>query len=565
MYMEGFINFPAFPKVFGTGTKEVNMNRRVFFISAFCFLLFAFGLSAQDTLEEIITIENPWQNYQFSFYIKEGSGDVNGDGYSDFIVTKNDNYYPTSVIDGEVLLYLGKQNLTDIPDYTLTGLDNDSFGFTASLAGDINGDGYNDVIISAIYADPASAGAVYIYLGGNPFDTDVDYVLNGSNYANVLYVNFHYGCYLSAAADFNNDGFNDLVIGGNGPDMSWEGQIDVFLGGDPFDTESDFCLYGQNYFDGYGKFITGDLNGDGYDDFLPGHLENNEYILEIYPGCEDFPPEVAIATLNMDSFGYNGHRILCNNLLSNEADIILYTHTLPSNDKYLNLMYFNADFSVEVIDSINCEYDNPGIATNLFCSDINNDSANDIVISFERDYFPHYAGKTMIFYTGALFDTIPDIIMTGSVNHEYFGSVGYDLGDVNGDGNTDILLGSSTYPIGTITDYVTIYTEENLVSAQNETISISNKFYNYPNPFNPITTICFDLPVNIENPVIEIFNIKGEKIRTLCAFPYGSLGTSSVVWDGTDNNRNPVSSGVYLYRIKTDEGVSISKKMLLLK
>jgi photosystem II stability/assembly factor-like uncharacterized protein len=91
------------------------------------------------------------------------------------------------------------------------------------------------------------------------------------------------------------------------------------------------------------------------------------------------------------------------------------------------------------------------------------------------------------------------------------------------------------------------------------------KLYNYPNPFNPITTISYDLPVNIVNPIIEIFNIKGERVKSLCAFPNGSLGTRSVVWDGTDKHSKQVSSGVYLYRLKSDEGVLMSNKMLLLK
>ncbi|MEA2096057.1 MAG: leucine-rich repeat domain-containing protein [Candidatus Cloacimonadota bacterium] len=84
---------------------------------------------------------------------------------------------------------------------------------------------------------------------------------------------------------------------------------------------------------------------------------------------------------------------------------------------------------------------------------------------------------------------------------------------------------------------------------------------NFPNPFNPITTISFDLPINITNPVIEIFNIKGEKIKQYSISDF----QSSIVWDGTNSNHNRVSSGVYLYRLKSEESVLITKKMLLLK
>jgi PKD repeat protein len=106
-------------------------------------------------------------------------------------------------------------------------------------------------------------------------------------------------------------------------------------------------------------------------------------------------------------------------------------------------------------------------------------------------------------------------------------------------------------------------------SSSNEQVIILPKIemHNYPNPFNPTTTISYDLPINIENAIIEIFNIKGEKVRSILTFPSGSclMGTSSVVWDGKDKYHNQVSSGVYLYRIKTDDYVSKTNRMLLLK
>ena len=88
---------------------------------------------------------------------------------------------------------------------------------------------------------------------------------------------------------------------------------------------------------------------------------------------------------------------------------------------------------------------------------------------------------------------------------------------------------------------------------------------NQPNPFNPETKISFNLPANIKNPIIEIFNIKGEKVKTLCAFPNGSLGTRSVIWDGTDNYHNQVSSGIYFCQLNVNGKIKGVRKMLLLK
>ena len=88
---------------------------------------------------------------------------------------------------------------------------------------------------------------------------------------------------------------------------------------------------------------------------------------------------------------------------------------------------------------------------------------------------------------------------------------------------------------------------------------------NYPNPFNPSTTISFDLQKNIENAFIQIYNIKGEKVRQITITNSSSSISNQVIWNGTNNYRKPVSSGVYLYRVKSDEYESRFRKMILLK
>ena len=90
---------------------------------------------------------------------------------------------------------------------------------------------------------------------------------------------------------------------------------------------------------------------------------------------------------------------------------------------------------------------------------------------------------------------------------------------------------------------------------------------NYPNPFNPTTTISFNLTAeHTEDAELVIYNIKGQKVKVF-TFPNGSLGTSehSVFWDGTDENSQPVSSGIYFYQLKAGNDFSEIKKMLLLK
>lgn len=87
-------------------------------------------------------------------------------------------------------------------------------------------------------------------------------------------------------------------------------------------------------------------------------------------------------------------------------------------------------------------------------------------------------------------------------------------------------------------------------------------YQNFPNPFNPITSISFTLPV--ESGVrLEIYNLRGEKVRSLVS-GYLNSGHYTEIWNGRDENGRPVPSGVYIYRLISDSR-TLSRNMLLLK
>ena len=85
---------------------------------------------------------------------------------------------------------------------------------------------------------------------------------------------------------------------------------------------------------------------------------------------------------------------------------------------------------------------------------------------------------------------------------------------------------------------------------------------NYPNPFNPSTTISFDLSAD-GNVVIDIFNIRGQKVKTLVNEHFNA-GTHNVVWNGFDDNGRNVSSGVYFFKMQT-EGFTSTRRMVMMK
>ena len=85
---------------------------------------------------------------------------------------------------------------------------------------------------------------------------------------------------------------------------------------------------------------------------------------------------------------------------------------------------------------------------------------------------------------------------------------------------------------------------------------------NFPNPFNPNTTIKFGLPEN-GHVQLTIYSMNGQKVRTLLDGQV-SKGYHQLVWNGTNESGQPVSGGLYIYELKT-ENKRILKKMLLVK
>jgi hypothetical protein len=105
---------------------------------------------------------------------------------------------------------------------------------------------------------------------------------------------------------------------------------------------------------------------------------------------------------------------------------------------------------------------------------------------------------------------------------------------------------------------VLFYSTEDIV-AEPQLTTLSG---NYPNPFNPQTTISFSLAKS-EQVSIEIFNIKGQKVKTVLD-QLLTDGQHEVVWDGKNQYGKSVSSGVYFYRMQTTDYQAM-KKMIMIK
>jgi hypothetical protein len=113
---------------------------------------------------------------------------------------------------------------------------------------------------------------------------------------------------------------------------------------------------------------------------------------------------------------------------------------------------------------------------------------------------------------------------------------------------------------------VPVFLQVTSASADNDIVTAPKLMQNYPNPFNPNTTIAFKISrQNAKDAELEIFNIKGQKVKTFSNLQNYESGNQQIEWNGTDEDDKSVASGLYFYKLKTDNKIIDTKKMLLLK
>jgi hypothetical protein len=275
----------------------------------------------------------------------------------------------------------------------------DMFGWSISGAGDVNKDGFDDVLIGAPYNDEggSNAGKIFLYYGSSQgLNHSSPWTLQGENPGDL------FGWPVAAAGDVNGDGYDDVIVGAvlNDAGATDAGKTYVFYGSHHgCGSVANWTATGISPSEFFARSVAsaGDVNGDGYDDVIVGADENDEG-----------------GTNAGKAFVFYGSEFG----LSNTAD---WTFNGEGDDEWLG----NAVASA---------------------GDINGDTYDDIVIAaYGSDYAGLDAGKVYVFHgseNGLGSNDEPVWTWSGETDYDYFGFCVASLGDINNDGYEDIAIGS---------------------------------------------------------------------------------------------------------------------------
>ena len=395
-------------------------------------------------------------------------GDITGDGLTDLTLTAPG----TSTGQGLFIVLVGRNTGYQVPpqDVTVAGTNNnDLLGYSLSTAGDMNKDGYDDIVTSRIkmdFATPAStaAGDVLFFYGastGTGVNTTPDRVISTGANGDM------FGYSISTHGDVNNDGYTDMVVGAprNALNQNNPGRAYLYLsnGTSGPGTSANATIVGSDNGDGFGSvvYIPGDVNNDGYDDVLvtaSGHNTSTKWdVGKAYlyfgnvNGINATPDWTYTGKVQNDRLGFSATGIGDANG-DGYADIAL---GVPLHDEGTTtdaggvLVFYGGASGLAASPDVTIVGDTSDGLLGFdvaHAGDIDNDSLGDLMAGAPNTNNGTLvsAGHVQIHF-GDLngIAAKPDKVLKGWDNNGNFGSVGPG-GDGNGDGYADIITADST-------------------------------------------------------------------------------------------------------------------------
>ena len=442
------------------------------------------------------------------------AGDINGDGIDDLIIgafaadPNGGNSGQSYVVFGNSTGFSPTLNLSTLNGtngFAINGIAAYDFsGRSVSSAGDVNGDGIDDLIIGAFAADPngTSSGQSYVVFGNSTgFSPTLDLsTLNGTNgfILNGIAAFGYSGNSVSSAGDVNGDGIDDLIIGASfaSPNGGNSGQSYVVFGNSTgFSPTLDLStLNGTNGFilngiaagdlSGFSVSSAGDVNGDGIDDLIIGAIyadrdfySGQSYV--VFGNSTGFSPTLNLSTLN----GTNG--FILNGIAAGDIsgfsvssagdvnsdgidDLIIGANGADPNGDLSGQSYvvfgnstgFSQTLNLSTLNGTNgfaingiAAYDNSGVSVSS-AGDVNGDGIDDLIIGASAAS-PNGSGSGqsyVVFGNSTGFSATLNLstlngtngfILNGIAAYDQSGYSVSSAGDVNGDGIDDLIIGAN--------------------------------------------------------------------------------------------------------------------------
>lgn len=404
------------------------------------------------------------------------AGDLNGDGYADILIGNRYQDIQTGAQvpnnQGAAYVYFGSDtglnnsglSFEDGADWIARGdvdQDQGKFGKEVSTAGDANGDGYSDILIGmpGYNNGIANQGAVFLYPGGpNGLGENPNWEAESGQ------ANSNYGYSVSSAGDVNSDGYSDIVIGA--PHFNGKGAVFVYNGdsGGPSTIANNSILFSQNGTQfGYSVSSAGDVNGDNYGDIVVGapfytNGETNEGATFVYYGSSSGPSSTSDWSFETDKLNaFGGYKVASAGDVNRDgySDLLIGVFNYENGESGEGAAFafhgsqtglsLTPDWSAEgnQIDA------NFGISIAL-AGDVNGDGFSDAVIGSSYYDNDQVNEGTVFVYHGSSsgLSLTPNWMTEGNQDNALFGNSVSSVGDINGDGFSDVLIGAKEYDNG---------------------------------------------------------------------------------------------------------------------
>ncbi|MFT5288562.1 MAG: hypothetical protein ACI8QS_000605 [Planctomycetota bacterium] len=396
----------------------------------------------------------------FGFSVN-GAGDVNGDGFDDVIVGAP--FYDVAMSDrGAAFVFYGSATgLSTAADWEFVSSVSSKFGESVAGAGDVNGDGYDDVIVGA--GAHLSMGAAYCFHGSATglSDTATWLVLGSVQ-------NGAFGASVSGAGDVNCDGFDDVIVGAylSEVDTSNEGLAFVYHGSATgLNLSPSWAGEGDqlNAFFGGSVASAGDVNGDGFADIIVGaEFYSNDVTQDgrafVYHGSADGIGETAAWTAEPDQLlARFGSSVSGAGDVNGDgyADVIVGSRLFDDGetDEGRAFVYHGSAAGLSTEEAWTAESNQPFASLGETVSgagDVNGDGYSDVIVGARlfNGAGPD-TGRVYVFHgSSAGLEAAAAMTVESSQTSAFFGGDVAAAGDVNGDGFADVIVGATGHSNG---------------------------------------------------------------------------------------------------------------------